>query len=62
MARDRQLPSFLAPIDPRLAAQRLGFVWLGVGVVILAVLYATGRRPHLAALTETGDEPMEERR
>ncbi|GAA0901139.1 APC family permease [Virgisporangium aurantiacum] len=43
-------------INADVAAQRLGFVWLGVGVVILAVLYATGRRPHLAALTESVEE------
>ena len=42
-------------INADVAAQRLGFVWLGVGVVILAVLYATGRRPHLAALNETDE-------
>jgi amino acid transporter len=35
-------------INANVAAQRLGFIWLGIGVVILIVLYATGRRPKLA--------------
>ncbi len=35
-------------INANVAAQRLGFVWLGIGVVILIVLYASGRRPKLA--------------
>jgi amino acid transporter len=47
-------------INADVAAQTLGFIWLGVGVVILVALYATGRRPHLAALTET--EQAEEAR
>src|SRR5262249_21524723 len=29
-------------INANVAAQRLGFIWLGIGVVILVVLYATG--------------------
>ena len=33
--------------NANVAAQRLGFVWLAVGVVILVVLYAVGRRPRL---------------
>jgi amino acid transporter len=50
-------------INADVAAQRLGFVWLGIGVVILVALYATGRRPHLAGLTETADdEQVGERR
>ncbi|MET7392398.1 APC family permease [Dactylosporangium sp. NPDC005572] len=35
-------------INAKVAAQMLGFTWLGIGVVILVVLYATGRRPRLA--------------
>ena len=35
-------------INAKVAAQLLGFTWLGIGVVILAVLYATGRRPRLS--------------
>jgi len=44
-------------INAKVAAQALGFVWLGIGVVILVVLYASGRRPHLAGLTEQAEEP-----
>jgi hypothetical protein len=35
-------------INAKVAAQMLGFTWLGVGVIILVVLYATGRRPRLS--------------
>jgi amino acid transporter len=38
-------------INANVAAQRLGFVWLGIGVLILIVLYATGRRPNLSGQT-----------
>jgi amino acid transporter len=37
-------------INAKVAAQILGFVWLGVGAIILIVFYATGRRPALAGL------------
>src|SRR4051794_9181534 len=43
-------------INAKVAAQVLGFVWLGIGLVVLAVFYATGRRPVLAGL----DTPPEE--
>ncbi|MGW2763278.1 APC family permease [Streptomyces sp. NPDC001275] len=43
-------------VNANIAAQRLGFVWLGVGVVVLAGLLLTGRRPRLAAMEAT-DEP-----
>ncbi|MGW4276705.1 APC family permease [Streptomyces seoulensis] len=43
-------------VNADIAAQRLGFVWLGVGLVVLAGLLLTGRRPHLAAVEAT-DEP-----
>jgi amino acid transporter len=36
--------------NANVAAQRLGFVWLGIGAVVLVVLYAMGRRPRLAGL------------
>ena len=39
-------------INANVAAQRLGFVWLGVGVLVLFALYSTGRRPERAGLTE----------
>ncbi|MFE6056401.1 APC family permease [Kitasatospora sp. NPDC056446] len=35
-------------VNANIAAQRLGFVWLLVGGVVLAGLMATGRRPRLA--------------
>jgi amino acid transporter len=37
-------------INAKVAAQILGFVWLGIGAVILVIFYATGRRPALAGL------------
>ena len=36
-------------INAQVAAQTLGFIWLGIGVVLLVVLLATGRRPELRA-------------
>jgi hypothetical protein len=46
-------------INAKVAAQVLGFVWLGIGAVILIALYATGRRPRLAGLDETGPDQTE---
>jgi amino acid transporter len=43
-------------INAKVAAQVLGFVWLGIGVVVLAVFYGTGRRPTLAGLDATAEE------
>jgi amino acid transporter len=37
-------------INARVAAQILGFVWIGIGLIVLAVFYATGRRPSLTAM------------
>ncbi len=37
-------------INANVAAQTLGFVWLGIGVVLLIGLVASGRRPQLAVL------------
>jgi amino acid transporter len=37
-------------INADIAAQMLGFAWLGVGVIVLIVFYVTGRRPRLAGL------------
>jgi amino acid transporter len=36
-------------INAQVAAQTLGFTWLGVGVVILIFLMVTGREPELRA-------------
>jgi amino acid transporter len=37
-------------INADIAAQRLGLAWLGLGVLVLVALYATGRKPVLAGL------------
>ena len=34
---------------PDVAAQELGFVWLVIGLVLMGVLIATGRRPEIRA-------------
>ena len=36
-------------INANVAAQLLGFVWFGIGVVLLAFLLATGRKPEIRA-------------
>ena len=36
-------------VNAQVAAQRLGFVWLGIGLALLAFLMATGRRPEIRA-------------
>ena len=38
-------------INANLLAQRVGLVWLGVGLVVLIGLYASGRRPTLPGTT-----------
>jgi amino acid transporter len=43
-------------INANIAAQVLGFVWLGIGAIVLIVFYATGRRPELAGMTATEEE------
>ncbi|HEX6446837.1 MAG TPA: APC family permease [Streptosporangiales bacterium] len=43
-------------INAKVAAQTLGFVWLGVGVVALVVLLLMGRRPRLAGVTDDATE------
>ncbi|GGL20921.1 APC family permease [Mangrovihabitans endophyticus] len=37
--------------NANVAAQRLGFVWIGVGLLVLAGLYLAGRRPELSGFT-----------
>jgi amino acid transporter len=36
-------------INAQVAAQTLGFTWLGIGLVLMVVLLATGRKPELKA-------------
>ena len=43
-------------INADIAAQVLGFAWLGIGVIVLISFYATGRRPELAGLSATETE------
>jgi len=43
-------------VNAQVAAQKLGFVWLGVGVVLLAGLVLTGRRPDLSAVEHQGKD------
>jgi amino acid transporter len=43
-------------INAKVAAQVLGFVWLGIGLIVLAVFYLTGRRPELAGLSPSPSE------
>jgi hypothetical protein len=44
-------------VNARVAAQRLGFVWIGLGLVVLAALYLSGRRPRLS---NSGSYPTDE--
>ena len=43
-------------IKANVAAQRLGFTWLAIGIVIVIVAYARGRRPQLAGLDGEHEE------
>ncbi|MFU8873889.1 APC family permease [Micromonospora sp. SL4-19] len=51
---------FYVVINAKVAAQVLGFVWLGIGVIVLITFYAIGRRPELPALAEAAPEPADE--
>ena len=42
-------------IKANVAAQTVGLIWLGVGIVVLAWFYLTGRRPELASLATEHD-------
>ncbi|WP_245687081.1 APC family permease [Streptacidiphilus griseoplanus] len=46
-------------VNAKVAAQRLGFLWLAAGVAVLLVLLATGRRPDLetTAVHATKEQP-----
>ncbi|GAA1883811.1 APC family permease [Asanoa iriomotensis] len=39
--------------NANVAAQKLGFVWIGLGIVVLGIMYATGRRPKLSGMEPT---------
>jgi amino acid transporter len=39
---------FYVIINAKVAAQRLGFVWLAIGLALLVFLVVTGRKPELA--------------
>ncbi|GAA3390292.1 APC family permease [Cryptosporangium minutisporangium] len=41
-------------LNANIWAQRLGGAWITLGLIILAILYATGRRPQLSGFTPTG--------
>jgi amino acid transporter len=43
-------------VNADVLAQRLGFVWLGVGVLVLLVMVATGRPPRLAGFDPDGND------
>ena len=44
-------------IKANVLAQRLGILWLGIGIVVVAVSYALGRRPKLAGMdAESGEQ------
>jgi amino acid transporter len=43
--------------NANVAAQKLGFVWIGLGVLVLAVMYATGRRPRLSGMEPAQPQP-----
>jgi uncharacterized membrane protein YczE len=36
-------------INAQVTAQTLGFVWFAIGVVLMGVLVATGRKPEIRA-------------
>jgi hypothetical protein len=39
-------------IKANVAAKTVGLIWLGVGLAVLVVFYATGRRPALGGLDD----------
>jgi amino acid transporter len=47
---------FYVVINADVAAQELGFVWLGIGAAVLVFLLATGRRPDLSAVDATSGD------
>jgi amino acid transporter len=47
---------FYVVINAQVAAQTLGFVWLGIGVALLVFLVSTGRKPDLSVIENTDQE------
>jgi hypothetical protein len=47
-------------VNANVAAQRLGFVWIGIGILVLLGLYLTGRRPYLSGFNPARREPAHE--
>ena len=47
-------------ISANVAAQRIGLLWLALGVLVLVGFYATGRPPRLGALDATAPAPASE--
>jgi amino acid transporter len=43
-------------INANALAQKVGFIWLGIGVLVLAWLAVTGRTPRLAGIDGTDEE------
>ncbi|WP_371779877.1 APC family permease [Streptosporangium subroseum] len=48
---------FAVVINANIAAQVLGAIWFGIGVVVLIVFYALKRRPTLAGISDVPDAP-----
>ena len=44
-------------INANVLAQTVGFIWIGIGVLILAGLYIVGNRPTLEGLGTRREEP-----
>jgi amino acid transporter len=45
-------------VNADVLAQRLGFVWLAVGLLVLAVMASTGRQPRLTGLDDADESPQ----
>ena len=43
-------------VNANALAQTVGFVWLGIGLIVLLVLAATGRTPRLSGIDGTGED------
>jgi amino acid transporter len=48
---------FAVVINANIAAQVLGAIWFGIGVVVLIVFYVLKRRPTLAGISDVPDAP-----